>query len=177
MSTVLALDTKLSKHMRLHMPGRVVEYLGASLEGVPPKEWAEEGPAQLLALIEQERPDALVLGVRLGGNQYLAMDALALLLSGEDRMGSPPAVVLLAPSVTMALAKRAWQLGAFAMVDASLFDSHEELAGVLATAALRAQAWRLGAGNRLLESPESPAAPRPRLAPRRLRPGRKRSAR
>lgn len=141
--TLLALDSALASEVRELLPGRVLEHHGADLIGVPPSEWADEGPAQLVGLCEREGVNVLVLGVRLGGQRYRALNAAAVLLAGAERQEKPPAVVVVTPSLPVALHKHIWDLGCY---DAVVINRVRRggLAQAVADRVVAASAWRRG---------------------------------
>lgn len=169
MSTVLALDHELAATVRELLPGRVVEHHGADLTGVLPSEWAEEGPAQLVALCEAERANVLILGVRLGGQRYRALDAAYVLLRGAERQEQPPAVVVVAPSLPAPLHRALWDAGCYDAVIISRVR-RGDLARKVADVAVAASAWRRGrAVARALPMPPAQGDPAPRQSASRKR--------
>lgn len=170
MTTVLALDEGLAAEIRELLPGRVIEHHGADLTGVDPSEWAVEGPAQLVELCEREQANVLVLGVRLGGQRYLAMDIAAVLLRGAERTERPPAVVILSPSMTPAIHRSAWSLGCYQVVAINVVR-RGGLARAVADCAVAASAWRRGRSvARALQPPEQVEPSRQRARKRPAKP-------
>ena len=161
---LLALEADLAAQVRELLPGTVAEHHGADLSGVPAADWAEEGPAQLVAASEDAGAAVVVVGVRLGGQRYLAMDGVAVLLKGSEAGDKAPAVVVVAPSLPRILHQRSWDLGCYDVV--SVNEGRDDLPRRIAAAAIAASAWRRGrAVCRALRPPPDPASlsrPRPR---------------
>jgi hypothetical protein len=146
MSMVLAMDDGLAAEVSEYLPGVVYPYLGDRMHEVPLLRQALEGPERLHAYVEDVKPHVLVLDVCIGGNAYLATDAVELILRGPERLSEPPAVVLLAPRRAPALLRHAAELGCYNV----LATSKRSLAKRIADEALLARNWRDERGARPL---------------------------
>lgn len=148
MATVLAVDESLAKHVIEHLPdgNRALHYDGA-LEDVHDQLAEREGPRRLVEFCQEANAAVLVLGVRLGGNRYFAMDVARDLLVGSRPMPRPPAIIVVVRATTMALAKHAWEIGCYSIVETDRPD-RERISRIVADEVLLAKAWREGRGER-----------------------------
>lgn len=142
MPTVIALDSEIAGKVARGVPGEVERYDG-ELEDVPHIRQGIEGPRRLLDFCLSRGAAVLVLGVRLGGDRYFAMDAARDLL----KLDVAPAVVLVVKRATEKFVTHAWDIGAFSVVDT---DQHSNgiLPRVIADEAVLARAWREGRAER-----------------------------
>jgi hypothetical protein len=145
MSVILAMRARLAGAIRGRLGGSIYEHHKAQLSRVPDDNVPEEGPAQLVRLVTRVKPLAIALDVTLGGQRYMAMDAVRAILSGAEsaKRVDLPAIVVLVPRMTLAFARDAWDLGVFSAVEISDRDP-KELARPIADEICRAIAWRDG---------------------------------
>jgi hypothetical protein len=145
MAVLLAVDEDLAKRVRGELPLDFTEHHGADLDGLPPERWAEEGPRQLVRLVQRTKPLVVVVGARLGGQRYLAMDAVRKLLGRKTK--ATPAVILLVRNMTPTLIAHAWSIGVYCWIDTKAV-SDEALPKALADAVRGAASWREGLSSR-----------------------------
>ena len=145
MSVILAMRARLAAAVRSRLTGSVYEHHCARLTRVPIDRVETEGPAQLVRLVERVRPLAIAVDVTLGGQRYMAMDAVRAVLSETEaaKRVDLPAVVVLVPRMTIPFARHAWDLGVFAAVEISDREP-KDLAKGIADEVYRAIAWRDG---------------------------------
>lgn len=136
MGAVLAVDEVLGGRTAKLLPGKVYQYRGAKLDPCRAARWAIDGPAELVALAIDERPLVVAIDLRLGGQTYRAIDAVAPLMALEEA----PAVVLVAPHTELVLLRYANDLGVFSVLPVS--GSRRD-ARALADQVAMAAAWRL----------------------------------
>ena len=169
---MLAVEDGFARNIAEHLPGEVFRYDG-DLVDVPHAAQEIEGPRRLVEYLVASEATVAVIGVQLGGQKYLAMDAVRALL-GSDGPPSPPAVVLVCRHSTPMFLAHAWEIGAFSIVETDRPD-RGTLSRVTADEALLAHAWRDGRGERRPFSPlpRAPSRPLPVVARTRRRPSRR----
>ncbi len=136
---------RLAAAVRSRLDGPIYEHHKARLTRVPDDQVAEEGPAQLVRLAARVKPLAIALDVTLGGQRYMAMDAIRLVLSETEaaKRVDLPAVVVLVPKMSIPFARSAWELGVFSAVEISDREP-KDLAKGIADEIYRAISWRDG---------------------------------
>lgn len=145
MSVILAMRARLAAAVRGRLEGSIYEHHKARLTHVPDSQVAEEGPAQLVRLAQRVKPLAIAVDVTLGGQRYMAMDAIRVLLRETEaaKRVDLPAVVVVTPRVTIPFARDAWELGVFSAIEIGDRDP-KEIAKPIADEIYRAIAWRDG---------------------------------
>lgn len=144
MSTVLVVDSTLANEVKtIETDGIFIEHREDNLDD--PAEWPIEGPAQIIATVERADPDALVVDVDFGRDRYSPLEAVAILLRGQERKANPPATVLVAQKETPILRRRARELGCYWIIDISAVG-RVSLAKEVIVRVLAAKAWRRGRG-------------------------------
>lgn len=164
MATVLALEETLAANVIEHLTdGTVIPYR-PNLDDVPYNAIESEGPRRLVEFCAEHRPRVAVVGVRLGGNRYPAMEGVRGMLALSDR----PAVVLVVGHITHALAKHAWEIGVYSIVETERPD-RDRLSRIIADEVVLARAWREGRGERVSFLSLAPVRPRRRVSGHRRR--------
>ncbi len=140
MSVVLAVDVQLADRVMPTLPGG--KFYDGDLADVAASQRQVEGPRRLVDFVRQRQATVAVIGVRLGGNSYSAMEAVEELLSAPGEGETRPAVVLVTRIMTPSLAVHAWTLGVFSIVQTQVRP--RALGRTVADEALLSRAWRAG---------------------------------
>lgn len=145
MSVILAMRARLAVAVRSRLEGPVYEHHKARLTRTPDDQFAVEGPAQIVRLVARVKPLAIALDVTLGGQRYMAMDAVRSILAETEaaKRVDLPAVVVLVPKMTIPFARHAWELGVFSAVEIGDREPRE-LSKAIADEIYRAIGWRDG---------------------------------
>lgn len=145
MSVVLVMRAKAAAAVRSRLDGNVYEHCRGRFASVPDSKLAEEGPAQIVRLVEKTKPLAVVVDITLGGQRYMTMAAVRSILGTENEQGNQdrPAVVLVVPRLTIPLARHAWELGVYSAVETTGRSAVAQ-AQTVADEVCRAIAWKDG---------------------------------